>query len=228
LPVLLVATSLPLGSAAAAILSPPLAAGRGHGCRFLSRSSSSAAVYSRVPVAASASAASSTSASAANAGRRPRALGAAFLAALLLWSRPDRPASAKPRLPKPVIAQDKDFQEVKVSQWVQTARGQPDLVLGLKGDPYWLLPGKEGGALRNFALRAECTHLGCIAPWDARQRKFVCPCHGSEYDEEGNVLRGPAPQPLALAHVELTKEEKILLSPWTEEDFRDDSDPWWI
>ena len=41
-----------------------------------------------------------------------------------------------------------------------------------------------------------CTHLGCGYHWDASDRKFKCPCHGSVYDIEGRVLAGPAPRPL--------------------------------
>jgi len=49
----------------------------------------------------------------------------------------------------------------------------------------------EGGYL---ALSAACTHLGCqVRP--ARQA-LICPCHGSSFSWEGEVLRGPAQQPL--------------------------------
>lgn len=41
-----------------------------------------------------------------------------------------------------------------------------------------------------------CTHLGCGYHWDAADRKFKCPCHGSVYDVTGQVLAGPAPRPL--------------------------------
>jgi len=38
---------------------------------------------------------------------------------------------------------------------------------------------------------AHCTHLGCKI--DKMQGdRFVCPCHGSEYDLNGNVIKGPA------------------------------------
>lgn len=155
---------------------------------------------------------------------RWRALVAGILVGALLWLRSPGAAQAKP---KSVIAMDKGFKEVVLSSWARTSKGLPDLVQGLRGDPFWLLPGKEGGTIRNYALKAECTHLGCIAPWDARSQKFVCPCHGSEYDAEGVVLRGPAPHSLALAHVELVQQEKVQLSAWTEEDFRDGEVPWW-
>jgi menaquinol-cytochrome c reductase iron-sulfur subunit len=41
-----------------------------------------------------------------------------------------------------------------------------------------------------------CTHLGCGYHWDATDRKFKCPCHGSVYDVTGQVLAGPAPRHL--------------------------------
>lgn len=41
-----------------------------------------------------------------------------------------------------------------------------------------------------------CTHLGCGYRWDAPDKKFKCPCHGSVYDTTGTVLGGPAPRKL--------------------------------
>jgi cytochrome b6-f complex iron-sulfur subunit len=45
-----------------------------------------------------------------------------------------------------------------------------------------------------FAISAICTHLGCIV--SPAEFGFQCPCHGSQYDEDGNVIGGPAPRPL--------------------------------
>lgn len=45
------------------------------------------------------------------------------------------------------------------------------------------------------AVSLVCTHLGCIVKPTADG--FECPCHGSHYDKEGNVTKGPAPKPLA-------------------------------
>lgn len=51
-----------------------------------------------------------------------------------------------------------------------------------------------------YALSAVCTHLGCIV---SRQQEggFFCPCHGSRFDGDGKVVKGPAPKPLR--HLEL-------------------------
>jgi menaquinol-cytochrome c reductase iron-sulfur subunit len=41
-----------------------------------------------------------------------------------------------------------------------------------------------------------CPHIGCGYRWDGQDRKFHCPCHGSVYSMNGQVLGGPAPRPL--------------------------------
>jgi len=45
-----------------------------------------------------------------------------------------------------------------------------------------------------FAISRVCTHLGCIVKPTAEG--FECPCHGSRYDRDGLVTKGPAPRPL--------------------------------
>jgi len=46
------------------------------------------------------------------------------------------------------------------------------------------------------ALGLRCTHLGCRLGRDP-DGGFACPCHGSRFDADGAVLRGPAERPLA-------------------------------
>lgn len=48
----------------------------------------------------------------------------------------------------------------------------------------------EAGVLHHRS--AVCTHLGCIVQWNAAERSWDCPCHGSRFDPEGKVLNGPA------------------------------------
>jgi cytochrome b6-f complex iron-sulfur subunit len=53
--------------------------------------------------------------------------------------------------------------------------------------------GTSGGV---YALSAVCTHLGCIARFKSDEKVIACPCHGSRFDLEGNVIHGTAPRPL--------------------------------
>lgn len=44
------------------------------------------------------------------------------------------------------------------------------------------------------AVSAICTHTGCLV--QRVSSGFGCPCHKSDFDEEGKPLNGPAPRPL--------------------------------
>lgn len=50
------------------------------------------------------------------------------------------------------------------------------------------------GTLHAVSLR--CTHLGCLLRFNAAERSWDCPCHGSRFDVDGAVLEGPAVRPL--------------------------------
>lgn len=41
-----------------------------------------------------------------------------------------------------------------------------------------------------------CTHLGCAYRWQAEKRVFACPCHGSAFNVQGEVIAGPASRSL--------------------------------
>jgi Rieske Fe-S protein len=54
---------------------------------------------------------------------------------------------------------------------------------------------RVGGQLR--ALAITCPHLGCSYGLDTGGKRFLCPCHGSIFNLEGQVLHGPAVNPLS-------------------------------
>jgi Rieske Fe-S protein len=53
-----------------------------------------------------------------------------------------------------------------------------------------------------------CPHLGCSVAWRANQNKFVCPCHGGQFDADGKRLSGPPPRGLDRLDVQV-KDGKL-------------------
>ena len=60
-----------------------------------------------------------------------------------------------------------------------------------------------------YALVRTCTHMGCVPNFNESEKAFVCPCHGSKFDIQGNVIRGPAPEPLYRASLVINKNGRV-------------------
>jgi len=57
--------------------------------------------------------------------------------------------------------------------------------------------GKKCGVYRDennklHVVSAVCTHLGCINHWNEVEKSWDCPCHGSRFTIDGEVIEGPA------------------------------------
>lgn len=61
-----------------------------------------------------------------------------------------------------------------------------------------------------FALSPVCTHKGCKVRLQDDQ-SFLCKCHKSRFDPDGNVLNGPAVKSLLRLKVKLSPEKHVLV-----------------
>ncbi|AFY85353.1 cytochrome b6-f complex iron-sulfur subunit [Oscillatoria acuminata] len=125
-----------------------------------------------------------------------------------------------------ILAKDILGNPIPASQILAEPPGTRALVAGLAGDPTYLTVQKDG-TIDGRGIVDSCTHLGCTFPWNNIDQEFQCPCHGSRYNADGSVLRGPAPLPLKLVQVAV-KDNAIWIAPWTAIDPRTGEKPWWV
>ena len=59
------------------------------------------------------------------------------------------------------------------------------------------IDGKKVGAYRDekeklHLVSTACTHMGCELKWNSAELSWDCPCHGSRFTYEGDIIEGPA------------------------------------
>jgi cytochrome b6-f complex iron-sulfur subunit len=65
------------------------------------------------------------------------------------------------------------------------------------------------GADGFYCISSICTHLGCNVKRSGTG--FACPCHGSQFDENGQVVHGPAPKALAWYTLSLSSHDQLVV-----------------
>lgn len=81
--------------------------------------------------------------------------------------------------------------------------GVDELPVHVPAGRFYLVQTEDG----LLALRQVCAHLDCLLGWDQQSRRFLCPCHGSQFAADGRVLSGPATRSLDRFTVRLTTAE---------------------
>lgn len=70
----------------------------------------------------------------------------------------------------------------------------------------WLIRQPAGKEPPVVAFSAECPHLGCSVNLAADRKSFLCPCHTSAFDFQGDRLNAIPPRGLDGLDVELSKD----------------------
>lgn len=60
-----------------------------------------------------------------------------------------------------------------------------------------LVDGKRAGGYKDetgklYLVDTTCTHIGCECEWNSAEKTWDCPCHGSRFAYNGEVVEGPA------------------------------------
>lgn len=76
-----------------------------------------------------------------------------------------------------------------------------------KPNRVWIVRNDQG----LYAMWARCTHLGCTPNWFPAETRFRCPCHGSNFNADGDVIAGPAPKPLWRVMVNVTPQGDLII-----------------
>jgi glycine/D-amino acid oxidase-like deaminating enzyme/nitrite reductase/ring-hydroxylating ferredoxin subunit len=100
------------------------------------------------------------------------------------------------------LRENKDYPYYMIKD--RLARPEADSVRELKPGEGMIVGrrGKKVAAFRDangntHRLSPVCTHLGCLVRWNPSESTWDCPCHGSRFKPTGEVIAGPAEEPLA-------------------------------
>lgn len=106
---------------------------------------------------------------------------------------------------KPVFIRHRTEQEIKSAEAVSIKMlkdPQTDQERFQK-DPKWLV------------VIGVCTHLGCVpnerkSMMAGEQGGWLCACHGSQYDNSGRIVSGPAPKNLEIPSYQLLNNNSVI------------------
>lgn len=99
------------------------------------------------------------------------------------------------------IKENKDYPYYLVRDWLAPTEGDSLKDVGRNEGKIIGLDGRKVAAFRDEDGKLSlcspiCTHLKCIVGWNAAERTWDCPCHGSRFKPNGEVISGPAEEPL--------------------------------
>ena len=109
------------------------------------------------------------------------------------------------------LKENKDYPYYLLRDRLAGAEGKSLRVLKNGQGKILQLDGKKVAAYRDehgavSVCSPVCTHMKCIVNWNEAEQTWDCPCHGSRFKPTGEVISGPAEEPLAKLPVPADKE----------------------
>lgn len=100
---------------------------------------------------------------------------------------------------KNFVVENADVAKQFVSGKLSPVPDEPDLApmegRVVEGEGQKLGVFKDGGGRLHW-VDTTCPHMGCELAWNSAEHSWDCPCHGSRFTCEGDILEGPAQKPL--------------------------------
>ena len=90
------------------------------------------------------------------------------------------------------------FKAKKIEALTELAAGEAKLVK-YEGDTLAVYKDDRNGV---HAVNSACTHIKCNVSWNSTEQSWDCPCHGSRFNADGELLTGPARKDLEKISVE--------------------------
>lgn len=99
------------------------------------------------------------------------------------------------------LKENKDYPYYLLRDWLGGTEGKSLRVLKRGQGKILHLDGRKVAAYRDndgavSVCSPVCTHMKCIVGWNEAEQTWDCPCHGSRFKPTGEVISGPAEEPL--------------------------------
>ncbi len=113
-----------------------------------------------------------------------------------------------------------EFQKIATLEDLEKGEGSFFIKDGFEGNPVLIVETEvepegetETPEKAYVAVDPTCPHRKCLVDWNTGKSAFVCPCHASEFDLEGNVTKGPANTGLPALYSVKVEGEDIMIAP---------------
>ena len=79
--------------------------------------------------------------------------------------------------------------KLQVGQYNIKLKNDEGKIVEIDGERYGAYRDKNGEL---HIVDITCTHIGCELKWNSAEKSWDCPCHGSRFTFEGDIIEGPA------------------------------------